>query len=260
MNSPVLKEGKIVEVEECQSTQESARTLCAKETSLNHLHWVRSKVQSSGRGRQGRVWESASKDNLYVSCAFNLEVKPQHVPLLPLIAGKSMMEVLGQIMIPDLMKNVGLKWPNDVVLRTFPHLKLGGILAEAFAKNVFVVGWGLNVGDSPLETSTSIKALTGKEFDSESKKVIFSLLRSVFLQQLNDWLSDEETYTRTLELELSTNHMSWMWGHRGSYLGKTTAEALCLGPLGTLKIRMCEGPEAGKIREISAGDFVLITK
>ena len=60
--------------------------------------------QTEGKGRGDRSWESPT-GGLYFSL-----VSPSH-PLLPLIAGISVIQTLN-----DITDKLNLKWPNDIML------------------------------------------------------------------------------------------------------------------------------------------------
>ncbi len=88
--------------------------------------------QTEGRGRSQRTWESAPRA-MAASLAFHPVWDAGSWPLIPLIAGLAAAEVLAG--------DVGLKWPNDLVIGGD---KVGGILVEG-SGGVLVVGCGLNL-------------------------------------------------------------------------------------------------------------------
>ena len=88
--------------------------------------------QTKGRGRSQRAWQSAPR-----GMAASLGVRPawhmESWPLIPLVAGLAAVDVLGA--------EVGLKWPNDLVVG---ENKIGGILVEGSGDAV-VIGCGANL-------------------------------------------------------------------------------------------------------------------
>jgi BirA family transcriptional regulator, biotin operon repressor / biotin---[acetyl-CoA-carboxylase] ligase len=111
-------------------------------------------IQTAGRGRQGRTWESLPGAAL----TFSVLLRPRLVPKpargwLPLLAGVAAATAVGTA------ARVGarLKWPNDVLV---DDGKLAGILAEQTDGSI-VVGIGLNVlggpADLPVATATSLQ-------------------------------------------------------------------------------------------------------
>jgi BirA family biotin operon repressor/biotin-[acetyl-CoA-carboxylase] ligase len=111
-------------------------------------------AQTSGRGRQGRSWQSQPGAAL----TFSLLVRPVTVPQsamcwLPLLTGVATATAVGRVT----GLQARLKWPNDVLIGDG---KLAGILAEQSAGAV-VVGIGLNVLGGldalPVPTATSLE-------------------------------------------------------------------------------------------------------
>lgn len=96
--------------------------------------------QTSGRGRQGRSWQTRPGAAL----TFSVLLRPAAVPQsargwLPLLTGVAVVRALRAAAGLDA---AALKWPNDVLV---DGAKLAGILAEQ-AGDAIVVGVGLNVG------------------------------------------------------------------------------------------------------------------
>lgn len=122
------------------------------------------KIQTNGRGRNGRVWQSDG-DNLYMSMMISHEGDVHNISAISLVVGVSVMEVMHSINV-----NCGLKWPNDIL---YNNKKLGGILLEAcFLENRLehiVVGIGVNVNGMEYgefnDIATSVRKISGKEYD-----------------------------------------------------------------------------------------------
>lgn len=98
--------------------------------------------QSGGRGRRGRDWVSPLAANLYVSISRQFQGGLARLGGLSLVAGVAVAEALQQANVAD----IGLKWPNDVLL---DGRKLGGLLVEGGGEHAgparAVIGIGLNV-------------------------------------------------------------------------------------------------------------------
>ncbi len=97
-------------------------------------------VQTGGRGRFGRTWESPS-GGVYLSCVLRPGLAPVAMGPLPVALAIGAAEGLASLGVP-----VGLKWPNDLVV---DGRKLGGVLVEMAAEadrvEWVVVGCGVNV-------------------------------------------------------------------------------------------------------------------
>ncbi len=97
--------------------------------------------QTAGRGRRGRAWEAEPGSSLLASIIVRSDLPVPRWPTLSLATGVAVAEALVEVAALD----VGLKWPNDVVVR---GRKLAGILLESRigATPVAVVGVGINLG------------------------------------------------------------------------------------------------------------------
>lgn len=98
--------------------------------------------QTAGRGRRGRSWESPYGANIYLSLVWEFSGGLATIDGLSLAVGVALCEAFERLHIPG----IGLKWPNDLVLK---GKKLGGILievsGEAAGSCAVVVGVGVNV-------------------------------------------------------------------------------------------------------------------
>ncbi|MCP4215554.1 MAG: biotin--[acetyl-CoA-carboxylase] ligase [bacterium] len=175
---------KIVRLEQCDSTNSYIRTRF--EELKNDLPvMVTSLLQTGGRGRDNRVWDSRAGKGLYCSFGFHLE-QGAGWHLLPLTAGIGIIDTLRRIAGLD----TGLKWPNDILYR---GRKIAGILIEnvIFENRMFcVVGIGINlnheVADFPVELedkAVSLREITGSLYDV---KEVSDTLADVFFTRLQD--------------------------------------------------------------------------
>jgi len=114
--------------------------------------------QTDGRGRQGKVWQSAAGASLTFSLGLPLALADWSG--LSLAVGVALCEALDDL-VPDSSsqgigpqrigpQRIGLKWPNDLWLMSSPYegRKLGGILIETVAagtQRLAIIGVGLNV-------------------------------------------------------------------------------------------------------------------
>ncbi len=114
---------------------------------------VAAELQTAGRGRAGRVWQAPARSGLAVSVLLRPTVPRESWGWLPLLTGLAVVGSLGPLSGLDL----GLKWPNDVLVDA--ERKLAGLLAEVVDEAV-VVGLGLNVSlradELPVPTATSL--------------------------------------------------------------------------------------------------------
>lgn len=147
------------------STNSRARELAEEGAQAGTL--VLADEQTSGRGQVGRRWYSPRGTGLYLSFIFRpkQEVSPR---LMPLLAGLGVLRAIERLVKGV---NLGLKWPNDLIL---DDRKLGGVLSEASwsgrETHHVVVGVGINVNneaegfpDSLRQVATSIRAAVGRK-------------------------------------------------------------------------------------------------
>jgi len=116
---------------------------------------VLAETQTAGRGRFGRVWESARGEGLWFSLVFHPHI-PVHqwtrLPSAAALAAARALEDAGA-------KQVGVKWPNDLQIG---EGKVAGILVEtgSHPKNgpFAVIGIGINANQSGFSKTLSPKA------------------------------------------------------------------------------------------------------
>ena len=112
--------------------------------------------QTAGRGRLDRTWEAPAGENLMVSVMFPADaLEPVALTQAVGVAAVTAVETLQRAAFgPERdaeeavsIDQLGLKWPNDVLLA---GRKLAGVLAQrSLASGAIVVGIGLNVGWCP---------------------------------------------------------------------------------------------------------------
>jgi BirA family transcriptional regulator, biotin operon repressor / biotin---[acetyl-CoA-carboxylase] ligase len=149
---------RIVHLHETGSTNADAMRLALAGEELPL--WVMADVQTSGRGRAGRQWQSPP-GNLCASLAFSCIAPLEKAGQLSLIAGISVIDAVRATtsLAPDVQ--LRLKWPNDILMNL---AKLGGILVESTtapgrAGFVAILGFGLNVLTSPDDLGAAATAL-----------------------------------------------------------------------------------------------------
>ena len=128
-------------------------------------------LQTAGRGRRGRTWESPAGVNLMASVGLRPRLDPQAASMLGIVAALAVREACAaEVSGHDLL----VKWPNDVV--TVDGLKLAGLLVETaledgqLAEAVIGVGINVNWARSAMpaevrERATSLGELAGREID-----------------------------------------------------------------------------------------------
>jgi BirA family biotin operon repressor/biotin-[acetyl-CoA-carboxylase] ligase len=144
-------------------------------------------VQTKGRGRLGREWETPPGTAILLSVL--LRPPPDRAPgELSLVAGLAAAEAVEHA----LGLAVQIKWPNDVMVN---RRKVAGVLAEASDGSV-VVGIGLNVNQTREELPAEAKVSPGSLYTTDGVR----RRRAPILVDLLDEL--EHTYDRWRETGL----------------------------------------------------------
>ena len=144
---------------------------------------VIAEAQTAGRGRHGRAWSAPAGATLAMSIVVRPAVAPSHLPSLSIVAGLAVRAAIAR----RTSASVGVKWPNDVVVRALADardggeapgapigLKIAGILVEAAlgARGVehAIVGIGINVARTafPPELEGRATSLARLPFQSPS--------------------------------------------------------------------------------------------
>lgn len=124
---------------------------------------VVAEMQSAGRGRRGRSWESPSGENIYMTLLLRPDIEPSKAPMLTLVMAYSVAVGIRNITGLD----VQIKWPNDIVCG---GKKLVGILTEMSTEieyiNHVIIGVGINVNlcefpEEIRETASSLRLELG---------------------------------------------------------------------------------------------------
>lgn len=136
---------KLFECDSAASTNDLARDLPAWSA-------VRAGVQTGGRGRFGRVFISDS-GGLWISAVLPADGGVARWAGFSLMVGVHLVQMLESLNVPD----ARLRWPND--LMSGPK-KLGGLLIEQSAKDVLIVGFGLNISNSPWTSDPSLEPIS----------------------------------------------------------------------------------------------------
>ena len=109
---------------------------------------------TTGRGRQGRSWSAPPGTSLMGSLLLRTDRDLAQVALLPLLAGLALAEAAEPLVSGA---ELSLKWPNDLLA---DGGKCAGILVEAPAPGVLVVGVGVNVDWRGVERPEALAGAT----------------------------------------------------------------------------------------------------
>jgi BirA family biotin operon repressor/biotin-[acetyl-CoA-carboxylase] ligase len=120
-----------------------------------HGSVVVAEQQTSGRGRLGHVWVSEPHVGLYFTLILRPTLAPSAAPILTLLCGVAVAEVLHEIS----GVRMDLRWPNDVLCH---GKKCAGILVEMTTAPdgiaYILAGIGINVNHSSIPAELAAEA------------------------------------------------------------------------------------------------------
>jgi BirA family transcriptional regulator, biotin operon repressor / biotin---[acetyl-CoA-carboxylase] ligase len=142
-----------------------------KQSSPTEGYLIWAKEQFAGRGQRGAQWSSEPGSNL----TFSIILHPHFLPVAKQFQLTKAIALGIAGFISHCLEDhthVKIKWPNDIYVK---NCKIAGILIENVLEQstlkYSVVGIGLNVNqvnfDPSLPNPTSLKLLTGKDFNPE---------------------------------------------------------------------------------------------
>jgi BirA family biotin operon repressor/biotin-[acetyl-CoA-carboxylase] ligase len=148
---------------------------------------VRADAQSSGRGRNGRTWNSPSGKGLYFTLIVRPTLEMSAVPQLTMLAALGAAQALDRF-----ARGAAVKWPNDILLNS---RKVGGILSEASPRSDVsshvdwaVIGIGLNINHEaddlpprPIYPATSLLIDSGRRQNADDVlEVVLEEIRGLY--------------------------------------------------------------------------------
>lgn len=124
-------------------------------------------MQTSGKGRRGRVWKSEANVGIYMSLIVRPSISPVNVSGLTLISALALAKAIKNVCGADSQ----IKWPNDIVIG---KKKICGILTEMSCEMNYIhyaiIGTGINANTKVFpedisEKASSIMLETGRKVD-----------------------------------------------------------------------------------------------
>ena len=203
--------------------------------------WLRAERQTSGKGRQGRAWDSPA-GNLYISTLVRVRPGEPSPATLALVAAVALEEAVSLFGVQPM-----LKWPNDLLVG---GAKLSGILLER-VEDAVIIGFGVNLAHHPVDLdrpATSVAA----HAPAPDPQVFAETLAEIFARWLSRW---RDGIAPVRERWLARAHPL------GTALTARLADGSAvdglfegLDPQGALTLRLADGTT----RVIHAGDVFLL--
>ena len=179
---------KIIYLDEVDSTNNYARSLS---DTMNSDFLVVSDMQTLGKGRLGRIWDSPAGTGIFMSLCIKPNIATEKASMITLVMAISLCDAIDELY----SVNTSIKWPNDIVLNS---KKISGILTEMSSDidgiKYIISGVGINVNnrefsDNIKETASSLFLETGILMDRS--KLIASIIHH-FYNNFNIFLKTED--------------------------------------------------------------------
>lgn len=162
-----------------------------------HGTTVVANMQTAGKGRRGKTWQSPEGSAIYMTILLKPDFLPDKASMLTLVMALSVADAIEE----TTGLQSGIKWPNDIVVN---HKKVCGILTEMNAESDYiqyvVIGVGINVNNASSEEfpeeirqmATSLKIESGMQIS-----------RAALLERvLAHFEKNYDTFVSTLDLTL----------------------------------------------------------
>jgi BirA family transcriptional regulator, biotin operon repressor / biotin---[acetyl-CoA-carboxylase] ligase len=211
----------------------STNTACRDLPSWSAL---RADTQTQGRGRLGRAY-ACSPGGLWISAVLPADGSPRSREGFSLQVGAALLECLRTLG----ATGVRLRWPNDLLLGS---KKTAGLLIEQPASGKLIVGFGLNVHNTPWEQTPELAGIATRLADwispppmDELAGLVLSAIARAYHRMLEGGmgaaikeLNRHWANPQSVELQLTDGRMIC-----GAFVG--------LDPLGNLRILEQSGSE-----------------
>ena len=243
--------------DEVESTQLIAHSLVAEGAAGGTV--VVAEVQTAGRGRMMREWDSARKKGLWFTVIVRPDCLPHEAPQFTLIAAVAIVNAVKSLY-PQL--NPQIKWPNDLLIG---GRKCTGILTEMISETdrirALLIGIGINVNQELEDFPESLHSIaTSLKMALEDTGVDVEVNRAALLAEILLYL---ENYSE-LYLKHGFARIKPLWEEASCTIGNqvraTTlrevivGKALAITDTGVLQIKK----EDGTIAEVYSADVELV--
>lgn len=216
----------------------------AARTGAPEIHAVLADAQSAGRGRFGRSWSAPAGTSLLGSYVLRPTVAVGSLPLLPLLAGLALAEVVDRY-----CPAVALKWPNDLLIG---DRKAAGVLVEGpLPDGAVVLGMGVNVDwrgvPRPAEVAEATSLAEASGSDVDRWRVLAAFL-GLFGRRYLDWQDAPLAFLDAYRSRCATIGRRVRGTRRAG--GQVEGMAEAVADDGTLALR----DDAGALHRIAAGE------
>lgn len=233
--------------EEIDSTNTKAKQLA--ETGASSGTLVVSNMQTSGKGRRGRHWDSPSDTGVFMTLILKPNMNPSKASMLTLVMALAVVKACNEIVESS---SCYIKWPNDIVLN---NKKICGILTEMSAEmdyiNHIVIGIGINANVASFPEELKEKATSIKiENENEVKRaLLINRILVHFEQEYETFMQNKSLKEQLQEYNkflINKDKEVTIIEHSNQYQGV----ALGIDEAGELLVKK----EDGKVEAVYAGE------
>jgi BirA family biotin operon repressor/biotin-[acetyl-CoA-carboxylase] ligase len=207
--------------------------------------WITAGVQTAGRGRQGRAWQTVS-GNLAATFLTTTRRPPLEAAQIAFVAALAVAD-LADAYVPAAL--VSLKWPNDTLVA---GRKLSGVLVEsgvAAGALWLAVGIGVNLSHAPSDVARPATAMADHMRAPPPRPLEALQVLAASLKRWHD-LWDADGFAPIAQAWTARAH--GIGQPCVARLAAETVEGVAEGldPDGALRLRTADGA----VRRITAGD------
>ena len=191
---------------------DSTNSYLKRNSDTNRRKIVLSETQTCGRGRMGRSWHSPFGENIYMSYAYPFKKDISELNGLSLVVSMAVIAAIKEI---GILKNIMLKWPNDVIYQG--NKLMGNIVevqSESYGETLAIIGIGVNVnmlvdGENITQSWTSLEKITGNYINRNLLAIALIHNLNVYLEQfakyglrefISKWQEFDALYNQRIKL------------------------------------------------------------
>ncbi|MBN1623707.1 MAG: biotin--[acetyl-CoA-carboxylase] ligase [Clostridia bacterium] len=155
--------------ERLDSTNNKAKELA--QDSNDEICLVVCSIQQGGRGRMGRMFESANDKGVWCSFILKPHIEPENALLITIAAATAVAKTLETAY----EIKPGIKWPNDIIIK---GKKVCGILSEMNCEtnsiNYIILGIGINISQKPDDFTKETAMIADSMYGITGQKMLRS--------------------------------------------------------------------------------------
>ena len=169
---------KIIRYESVTSTNEVLKELALDGVEPGTV--VVSGIQTEGRGRMSRTWESP-EGGLWLSVLLDAtsEIEQETLGIIPLMAGCAAVSAIS--LLTGL--NARVKWPNDVLIKGRKVCGILGEMVKVEERQLAIIGMGLNV-NNPVQEDYEFSQVSTSIVEELGDKASIDELEAAILEEL----------------------------------------------------------------------------